>query len=50
MWDTVNPNEGDVPFFSQPVHPDGRAWNSKEEAESWAENFISELTLSELSE
>lgn len=48
MWDTVNPNEGDIPFFSQPVHPDGRAWNSREEAEAWAEAFIAELEAPEV--
>lgn len=43
IWDTVNPNEGDVPFFSQPVHPDGREWNNREEAEAWVEAFIANL-------
>lgn len=47
IWDTVNPNEGDIPFFSQPIHPDGRPWINLAEAEKWVESFIAELVASD---
>jgi len=43
MWDLENPNEEDKPFFFQPQHPDGVAWENKEAAESWASEFILNL-------
>ena len=42
IWDTTNPNEGGKPFFYQPDHPDGRPWDSIEEAHAWVQYIISE--------
>ena len=43
VWDNENPNELNAPFLFQPVHPDGRYWTDKAEAESWVLVFIEEL-------
>lgn len=31
---------GDVPFISQPQWPNGDSWESAEEADAWAQEFI----------
>lgn len=43
VWDNENLNELNAPFLFQPVHPDGRNWHDKTEAESWVIAFIEEL-------
>ena len=35
IWDNENPNENGAPFFRQDMHPDGRPWANKAEAEAW---------------
>ena len=39
IWNDTLDNE--VPFLVQPVWPSGDAWNSLEEANAWAEAYIS---------
>jgi hypothetical protein len=43
IWDTENPNESGAPFLYQPELPDETPWNSREEAEQWAVDFIAGL-------
>jgi hypothetical protein len=43
VWDEENPNENGAPFLLQDVHPDGRAWANRAEAQEWVEAFIAEL-------
>lgn len=43
IWNLDNPNENNAPFFYQPVHPDGVAWESKDAAEQWAKDFLDKL-------
>ena len=43
VWDNEIINELDAPFLFQPVHPDGRDWSDKAEADSWILAFIEEL-------
>lgn len=42
VFDLDNPNEIGAPFFLQDVHPDGRPWASKEEAQAWIDNMLIE--------
>ena len=44
IWDDANPTATGAPFFLQDVHPDGRAWADREEAQAWVDAFIIELT------
>jgi len=44
IWDDANPTVTGAPFFLQDVHPDGRAWADREEAQAWVDEFIIELT------
>ena len=37
--------ENDAPLIRQDVHPDGRAWESREEAEQWALEFIAKAWM-----
>jgi len=32
-----------APFLFQPVHPDGRDWDDRADAESWVAEFIEEM-------
>ena len=43
VWDDENPNENGAPFLFQDVHPNGRPWANREEAQAWADAFIAEL-------
>ena len=43
VWDDANPTVTGAPFFLQDVHPDGRAWADREEAQAWVDAFIIEL-------
>ena len=43
VFDNDNPNELGAPFLRQDVHPDGRAWESRLEAQAWADEFIAQL-------
>jgi hypothetical protein len=43
VWDDENPNETGAPFQLQDVHPDGRAWTDREEAQAWADALIEGL-------
>jgi hypothetical protein len=42
VFNLDNPNENGAPFLSQDVHPDGRAWESKEETQAWIDNMLIE--------
>jgi hypothetical protein len=42
VFDLDNPNENNAPFLRQDVHPDGRAWESREEAQSWIDSILIE--------
>ena len=44
MWDDVNTNELGAPFRFQPIHPDGRPWANREEAEQYALSVIREIS------
>ena len=43
VWDDENPNEKGAPFFLQDVHPDGRPWVDRAEAQAWLDAFIARL-------
>lgn len=43
VWDDGNPNENGAPFQLQDIHPDGRPWVSRAEAQAWLDAFIAEL-------
>lgn len=43
VWDDENPNENGAPFLLQDVHPDGRPWFDRAEAQAWIDAFIEEL-------
>ena len=43
VWDDENPNENGAPFFLQDVHPDGRPWVDRAEAQAWVDAFIASL-------
>jgi hypothetical protein len=40
VWDEANPTETGAPFLLQDVHPDGRAWDNKAEAEAWITDLL----------
>lgn len=42
VFDNENPNENGAPFLRQDVHPDGRAWEDRAEAQAWIDNLIAE--------
>lgn len=42
IWETYRKENGEPPFLYQPVHPDGRGWESAEEADAWAKYIINE--------
>ncbi len=42
IWDTNDKNSEGAPFIYQPNRPDGINWESAEEAESWAVEFIND--------
>ena len=44
VWDNEIPNELGAPFLFQPVHPDGRNWIDKEDAESWVIGYIEDIS------
>lgn len=46
MWDDINPE----PFLFQPFYPNGDSFESKEEAETWANYKLNELTIAEAPE
>jgi hypothetical protein len=43
IWDDENPNENGAPFQLQDVHPDGRPWADRAEAQAWVDAFIEHL-------
>lgn len=43
IWDEENPNEFNAPFILQPIHPDGRPWINRVEAQDWLDNFLEEM-------
>ena len=43
VWDDENPNETGAPFQLQDVHPDGRPWVDRAEAQAWVEGFIAHI-------
>lgn len=43
VWDNENPNDNGAPFLFQPDRPDTTPWDSREEAEQWAKEFIAGL-------
>jgi len=43
IWDEVQPTSTGAPFLLQDVHPDGRPWADRAEAESWANSFVASL-------
>lgn len=43
VFDLENPNENGAPFLRQDIHPDGREWIDKAEAQTWTDEFIAEL-------
>lgn len=42
VFDLDNPTESGAPFLRQDLHPDGRAWIDKEEAQNWINDVIVE--------
>jgi len=40
VWDDENPTETGAPFQLQDVHPDGRPWVDRAEAQTWVDAFI----------
>ena len=44
IWDDENSANEGLPFIYQPHWPDSTAWQSKEQAEAWAEDYIESLT------
>ncbi len=46
MWDDVN----EEPFLYQPHYPNGDTFDTKEEAEKWAQYKLEELTIAEAPE
>jgi hypothetical protein len=32
-----------APFILQDIHPDGRSWENKDEAQAWADDYIAKL-------
>lgn len=44
VWDTLNPNQNNAPFFFQPHWPDETPWTDKAEATAWVNLFIESLT------
>ena len=44
LWDLDNPNENNEPFMYQPHFPNGDVWESHDEAESWAQAKVLEMT------
>ena len=42
VFNNENPNENGAPFLRQDVHPDGRAWESRAEAQAWIDDLIVE--------
>jgi hypothetical protein len=44
VWDNEIPNELGAPFLFQPHHPTGRAWENKEDAESWVIGFLEDIS------
>lgn len=42
VFDLDNPTETGAPFLRQDIHPDGRAWVDKAEAQIWVDNLIAE--------
>lgn len=43
MWDAETVNEDNDPFLLQPTWPNGDAWGSKSEIETWAKAMIASL-------
>lgn len=50
IWDDEARNENNAPWIYQPHKPGGATWGSKEEAESWAVEFINSLLASPVEE
>ena len=46
VFDLDNPNEKNAPFLRQDIHPDGRAWESRAEAQAWIDNMFVEWNKS----
>jgi len=42
VFDLDNPTETGAPFMRQDIHPDGRNWIDKNEAQTWIDNFLTE--------
>ena len=42
VFDNENPNENGAPFLRQDIHPDGRAWEDRTEAQTWIDDLIIE--------
>ena len=42
VFNLDNLNENNAPFLRQDVHPDGRAWADKAEAQAWIDNLLIE--------
>ena len=40
VFDLENPNADGSPFLRQDVHPDGRDWNDRAEAQAWIDALI----------
>jgi hypothetical protein len=40
LWDTDNTNEDNAPILLQPQNPNGAAWSSRQEAQSWIEAHL----------
>jgi hypothetical protein len=48
IWNITYPNPGGEPSIFQPDKPDGSDWESYEEAEAWALEFIESLKTPEV--
>lgn len=45
LRETGAPLENDAPLLRQDIHPDGRPWESREEAEQWVLEFIAKAWM-----
>lgn len=45
IFNNVLPTETGAPFFLQDVHPDGRPWVDRAEAQTWVDAFIAFILI-----
>ncbi len=45
VWENKNLNSDTPPFLLQPHYPNGEPWESKDSAEKWINDMISEWSI-----